>query len=87
VPRSIEVTAASGDGGLVCCVLCVVVPRAGCGGLLLWVGVLCGMVARVGQLEHGRGTQMMYLAGLPLVGSPLLSVGPQLRPTCLTSLK
>jgi hypothetical protein len=72
---------------VVCCVLCVVVPGASCGGLLLWAGVLCDVVAGVGQCEHGGGTQTMHLVGLPLVGSPLLSVAPQLCPTCLTSLE
>jgi hypothetical protein len=70
-------TSSRGCHGLVCCVLCVVVPGAGRSGLLLWVGVLCDMVAWVGQCEHGRGTRTMHLAGLPLVGSPLLSVAPR----------
>jgi hypothetical protein len=72
---------------IVCCVLCVVVPGAGYGGLLLWIGVLCDVVAQVGQWEHGRGAQMRHLAGLPLVGSPLSSVAPRLHPARLTSLE
>jgi hypothetical protein len=42
---------------LVCRVSCVVVAGAGHGGLLLWVGVLCDVAARVGQCEHGGGTR------------------------------
>jgi hypothetical protein len=80
-------TSGGGYHSLVCCVSCVVVPGASCGGLLLWIGVLCDVVAQVGQWEHGGGTQMTHLAGLPLVGSPLSSVAPQLRPARLTSLK
>jgi hypothetical protein len=80
-------TSGGGCRGLVCHVSCVVVPGAGCSGLLSWVGVLCDVVARVGQCKHGGGAQMTHLAGLPLVGSPLLSVAPQLCPTCLTSLE
>jgi hypothetical protein len=74
-------------GGLVCRVSCVVVPGAGCSGLLLWIGALCDVVAQVGQWEHGRGAQTMHLAGLPLVGSPLSSVALRLCPAHLTSLE
>jgi hypothetical protein len=103
VPRNVEMTAVSGAWqlghllcpgtsgrgccGLACCVLCVVVPGAGCGGLLLWAGVLCDVVAGVGQCEHGGGARMMHLVGLSLVGSPLSSVALWLCLTCLTSLK
>jgi hypothetical protein len=80
-------TSGGGCRGLVCRVLHVVVPGASRGGLLLWVGVLCDMVAWVGQFEHGEGARTMHLTGLPLVGSPLLSVALQLCPTCLTSLE
>jgi hypothetical protein len=80
-------TSGRGCCGLVCHVSCVVVPGAGCGGLLLWVWVLYDMAAQVGQRKHGGGAQTTHLTGLPLVGSPLLSVAPLLCPTCLTSLK
>jgi hypothetical protein len=73
--------------GFVCCVLCDVVPAAGRGGLLSWVGVLCNVAARVGQCEHGGGARTTHLAGLPLVGSPLPSVAPRLYPKRLTSLE
>jgi hypothetical protein len=48
-------TSGRGCHGLVCCVSCVMVPGAGCGGLLLWAGVLCDMAAGVGQCKHGGG--------------------------------
>jgi hypothetical protein len=80
-------TSGGGCCGLVCCVLCVVVPGAGRGGLLSWAGVLYDMVAGVGQCEHGGGVRTTHLAGLSLVGSPLSSVAPWLCPTCLTSLE
>jgi hypothetical protein len=80
-------TSGGGCHGLVCRVLCVVVPGAGRGVLLSWAGVLCDVVAGVGHCEHGGGVQTTHLAGLSLVGSPLLSVAPRLCPTSLTSLK
>jgi hypothetical protein len=80
-------TSGRGCRGLACRVSCVVVPGAGRGGLLLWAGVLCDVVAGVGQCKHGGGARTTHLVGLSLVGSPLLSVAPRLCPTCLTSLK
>jgi hypothetical protein len=55
---------------LVCRVLCVMVPGAGCGGLLSWAGVLCDVAAGVGQCEHGGGARTMHLVGLSLWGLP-----------------
>jgi hypothetical protein len=46
---------------VVCHVSCVVVPGAGRGGLLSWAGVLCDVVAGVGQCEHGGGVRTMHL--------------------------
>jgi hypothetical protein len=50
-----HMTSSGGCHGLVCCVLCVMVPGVSCGGLLSWVGVLCDVEAQVGQCEHGSG--------------------------------
>jgi hypothetical protein len=63
-------TSGGGCRGLACRVSCVVVPGAGRSGFLSWAGVLCDVVAGVGQCEHGGGVRTTHLAGLPWWGLP-----------------
>jgi hypothetical protein len=65
---------------LVCRVSCVVVAGAGRSGLLLWVGVLCDVAARVGQCEHGGGVRERHTSWVsPVVCStPVVSYMPHM---------